>query len=89
VAKVHTPSGLPAWHASINPIAAGLAAGATRSNTKWREVDYEWLGAHPDEVATSLFKQGQNQPNAIPHKLSEVRGGGQCADQPLQPYPLP
>jgi hypothetical protein len=53
---------------------AGVAApGATRSSTKWREVDYEWLGAHPDEVATSLFKQGQNQPNAIPHKLSEVR----------------
>jgi hypothetical protein len=39
---------------------------------QWREVDYEWLGRNSDEVATSIFKDGKNSPNAIKHKLSDV-----------------
>jgi hypothetical protein len=39
---------------------------------QWREVDYEWLGSRPDEVATSIFKNGKNVPNDIKHKLSDV-----------------
>lgn len=49
-----------------------LHTGSERGGTRWREADLEWLGLRPDEVQTSVFEQGREQPNAMWHNTAQV-----------------
>lgn len=49
-----------------------LTTGSERTYTPWREADLEWLGVKPDQVQTSVFEMGREQPNAIEHHTAEV-----------------
>jgi len=51
------------------------ATGSERGGAKWREADLEWLGAKPNQVQTSVFEMGQEQPHAQEHELTGVSCG--------------
>lgn len=49
-----------------------IYSGSTRSSATWREADLEWLGLKPEEVQTSVFEMGREQPNAQEYQTAGV-----------------